>query len=167
MLHVNQRRSCADALRLFQERAQAVRADFVITSDNGESVADICRRLDGLPLAIELAAARVKVLPTGALSAHLRERLPILTGGARDSPACQRTLRETIAWSYQLLESSQQQLFRRLAVFVGGCTLPAVTTVCFDKNIAAHNVIGEVAALVDKSLLQDVESTIRARVSSC
>jgi predicted ATPase/DNA-binding NarL/FixJ family response regulator/DNA-binding XRE family transcriptional regulator len=148
----------ADAVRLFQERAHAIRADFVITSQNAESVADICRRLDGLPLAIELAAARVKVLAPADLLAHLQRGLPILTGGARDLPARQQTLRETIAWSYQLLEPSQQQLFRRLTVFVGGCTLPAVAAVCFDQNDAPLKELDEVATLIDKSLLQQVES---------
>jgi predicted ATPase/DNA-binding CsgD family transcriptional regulator len=148
----------ADAVRLFQDRAQATKADFAVTSENGETVAEICQRLDGLPLAIELAAARIKVLHPIALLAHLQRRLPILTGGARDLPARQQTLRETIAWSYQLLGSSEQLLFRRLSVFVGGCTLSAVATVCHGVGDAHGEVLDGVAALVDKSLLQQAES---------
>jgi DNA-binding CsgD family transcriptional regulator len=98
------------------------------------------------------------VLPPADLLAHLHRGLPILTGGARDLPARQQTLRDTIAWSYQLLEPPQQQLFRRLTVFVGGCTLPAVAAVCFDQNDAPLKVLDELAALIDKSLLQQVES---------
>jgi predicted ATPase/DNA-binding XRE family transcriptional regulator len=147
-----------DAVRLFQERTQAVRSDFVVTSDNADAVAEVCRRLDGLPLALELAAARVKVLPPAALLAQLERRLPLLTGGARDLPARQQTLRETIAWSYQLLEHSQQLLFRRLTIFVGGCTLPAVANVCLDGEAAPHEVVDGVAGLIDKSLLREMES---------
>jgi predicted ATPase len=148
----------AEAVRLFQDRAQATKADFAVTTQNGEAVAEICRRLDGLPLAIELAAARSKVLPPAALLAHLQRRLPILTGGARDVPARQQTLRATIAWSYQLLGPSEQRLFRRLSIFVGGCTLPAVAAVCLGDGEAHPEVLDGVAALVDESLLQPVES---------
>jgi predicted ATPase/DNA-binding CsgD family transcriptional regulator/DNA-binding XRE family transcriptional regulator len=151
----------ADAVRLFQQRAQAVKAEFVITRDNAESVADICRRLDGLPLAIELAAARIKVMPPTALLAHLQRRLPILTGGARDLPTRQHTLREAIAWSYRLLGPSHQQLFRRLTVFFGGCTSPAVAAVCADDGDAPHQVLDGLAALVDQSLLRQDDSVTR------
>ena len=121
-------------------------------------MAEICGRLDGLPLAIELAAARVKILPPAALLAHLQRRLPILTGGARDLPSRQQTLRETIAWSYQLLGRSQQQIFRRLTVFVGGCTLSSVAAVGLDDGDAPDEVLDMIAALVDQSLLNQVES---------
>src|SRR5579859_7403163 len=147
-----------EAARLFYERARAIRADFAITRDNVAAVAEICGRLDGLPLSIELAAARVKILPPAALLAHLQRRLPILTGGARDLPSRQQTLRETIAWSYQLLGRSQQQIFRRLTVFVGGCTLSSLAAVCLDEGDAPGEVLDVVVALVDQSLLNQVES---------
>jgi predicted ATPase/DNA-binding CsgD family transcriptional regulator len=147
-----------DAARLFYERARARRADFAITTDNAVPVAEICRRLDGLPLAIELAAARVSVLSPAALLAHLHRRLPILTGGARDLPSRQQTLRETIAWSYELLGTSEQQLFRRLTFFVGGCTLASIAAVSLNNADAPDAVLDVVAALVDQSLLKRVES---------
>jgi predicted ATPase/DNA-binding CsgD family transcriptional regulator/DNA-binding XRE family transcriptional regulator len=147
-----------EATRLFYERARARRADFAITRDNALAVAEICRRLDGLPLAIELAAARVRVLPPAALLAHMQRRLPILTGGARDLPSRQQTLRETIAWSYQLLGASEQRLFRRITVFIGGCTLASIATVCLDTGDAPEVLLDLVAALVDQSLLKQVES---------
>jgi predicted ATPase/class 3 adenylate cyclase len=118
------------ALALFVERATAVRADFAVTNANAPAVAEICHRLDGLPLAIELAAARTKILSPQAMLGRLDQRLPLLAGGARDLPARQRTLRDTIDWSYGLLDPAEQTLFRRLAVFVGGCTLAAAETVC-------------------------------------
>ena len=118
-----------EAVRLFIERAQAVKPDFAIDNDNAPAVAEICWRLDGLPLAIELAAARVRLLSPQAMLARLEQRLPFLTGGARDAPERQRTLRDTIAWSYDLLQPEEQTLFRRLAVFVGGCTLEAAEAV--------------------------------------
>ena len=108
------------AVRLFVARALEVAPDFAVTNITAPAVATICVRLDGLPLAIELAAARVKVLPPAALLGRLEKRLPLLTGGPRDLPARQQTLRNTIAWSYDLLEPSEQALFRRLAIFAGG-----------------------------------------------
>jgi predicted ATPase/DNA-binding NarL/FixJ family response regulator len=148
----------AEAVRLFEVRARGVKSDFAVTPQNGEVVLEICRRLDALPLAIELAAARIKVLPPGVLLAHLQRRLPILTGGARDAPARHQTLRGTIAWSYDLLDRSQQRLFRRLTLFVGGCTLSAVSAVCLDDTETQATVLDGVAALVDQSLLQPMES---------
>src|SRR5262249_25130482 len=125
-----------EAVRLFVERAQAVRADFALTPANAFDVAELCRRLDGLPLAIELAAARARLLPPSAMLARLggttgAHALHFLTGGPRDQPARLQTLRSTIAWSYDLLEPHEQVLFRRLAIFVGGCSLDAVDAVGF------------------------------------
>jgi predicted ATPase/class 3 adenylate cyclase len=132
-----------EALALFMERAAAAKPEFV---DDG-SVVDICRRLDCLPLALELAAARVKVLSAAELLKRLDRRLPILTGGPRDAPERQRTLRATIAWSYDLLSADEQRVFARLAVFAGGCTLDAAEEVCCAG-------LDAVAGLIDKSLLR-------------
>ena len=122
--------SDCESVRLFVERAQAVNGQFALTDDNAAAVAEICRRLDGLPLAIELAAARTRLLEPQAMLARLEHRLHFLTGGAHDLPDRQQTLRKTIAWSYDLLDPPEQMLFRRLAVFVGGCTLDAANAVC-------------------------------------
>jgi predicted ATPase/DNA-binding CsgD family transcriptional regulator len=147
------------AVALFLQRAQAVKPALQLMSSNARLIAEICTRLDGLPLAIELAAARIKLLPPQALLTRLSQRLHLLTGGAQDAPARQQTLRNTIAWSYQLLDADEQQLFRRLAVFVGGCTLEAIEVVCaaLDTDAAALPVLDAVASLIDKSLLQQTE----------
>src|SRR5205085_2566920 len=107
----------SEAVRLYIERAESVRPDFALTDENAAAVAEICRRLDGLPLAIELAAARVKLLPPQAMVPRLAHSLALLAGGARDLPARQQTLRGTISWSYDLLDATEQALFRRLSVF--------------------------------------------------
>jgi predicted ATPase/class 3 adenylate cyclase/DNA-binding CsgD family transcriptional regulator len=148
-----------EAVALFIQRAQAVKSEFQVTNANAPAVAEICVRLDGLPLAIELAAARSKLLPPPALLARLSQRLVVLTSGARDAPARQQTLRNTIEWSYQLLDADEQRLFQRLSVFVGGCTLEAIEAVCaaLDTTAAAVPLLDGIASLIDKSLLQQTE----------
>jgi len=141
-----------EAVRLFIERAQAVKSDFVITNDSAPAVAEICYRLDGLPLAIELAAARVRLLPPQKMLAQLNNKLKILVSAARDLPARQQTLRGAIDWSFNLLAPGQQTLFRRLAVFVGGATLEAIEAIC--NAHADLAVFDDVESLVDKSLLK-------------
>jgi non-specific serine/threonine protein kinase len=147
----------SEAVRLFVERAQAVSEGFALTDDNARTVASICGHLDGLPLAIELAAARVKVLPPPALLAKLDRRLPLLTSGGRDLPARQQTMRDTIAWSYNLLAPVEQALFRRLAVFVGGFTLEAAEAVGAGAGDLGADVLDGVASLADNSLLRQEE----------
>jgi predicted ATPase len=122
------------AVALFVERAQAVLPDFTLTEQNAPAVAAICVRLDGLPLAIELAAARAKLFAPTALLARLHDRFALLRGGARDQPTRQQTLRNAIDWSYHLLTPAEQRLFRRLAVFVGGCTLEGAASVGKDRG---------------------------------
>jgi predicted ATPase/DNA-binding CsgD family transcriptional regulator len=151
--------AASEAVRLFVERAQAVRADFALTDANAPAVAEIVRRLDGLPLAIELATARVAHLPPTALLARLERRLPVLTGGARDAPARQRTMRDAVAWSYDLLPPEDQMLFRRLAVFVGGCTLEAAEAVAGTPDDPGGDVLDGVGSLVAKSLLRQEEGS--------
>ena len=126
--------------QLFIQRARAVKPDFKITNDTAPAVAEICYRLDGLPLAIELAAARISLLPPRAMLARLEHRLEFLTGGARDLPARQQTLRNAIAWSYDLLNEKEQMLFRRLSVFVGGCTVEAIEAVAGDNPAGASDI---------------------------
>ena len=141
-----------EAVALFVDRAQAVRPDFVLTAANTPVIAEICARLDGLPLAIELAAARIKVLPPPALLSRLERRLPLLTGGRRDAPERQRTLRDTIAWSHDLLAPDECRLFRRLGVFVGGWTLDAAEGIVnLEEDL---NVLGGLTTLVEMSLVR-------------
>jgi predicted ATPase len=154
------------AVRLFVERAQAARPTFALTAANASAVAAICGRLDGLPLALELAAPRVKLLPPSALLARLHHTLPLLTGGGRDVPARQQTLRATIGWSYDLLDTGERVLFRRLAVFAGGCTLEAAEAVCglpAGAEPLGVDVLEGLGSLVDQSLLhvRDLEGEPR------
>jgi predicted ATPase len=143
-----------EAVCLFIERATDVKPDFEVTNDNAPAVAEICVRLDGLPLAIELAAARVKMLPPEALLSRLSQRLKLLTGGARDLPARQQTLRNTIEWSYDLLNEGEKQLFWRMSPFSGGRTLQALEEVCNHDGRLQIEVLDGVQSLLDKSLLQ-------------
>jgi predicted ATPase/DNA-binding XRE family transcriptional regulator len=149
------------AVQLFVERAGEVQPGFTLTDENADAIIDICRRLDGLPLAIELAAARIKVLPPPELRHRLRQRLPLLSAGARDLPLRQQTMRGAIAWSHDLLTEEEQALFRRLAVFAGGCTLAAAEWVfalgssASDQDpVAESDVVDLVASLIDQSLLR-------------
>ncbi len=141
------------ALALFVERAREVQPTLQLTEANGPLIADICQRLDGLPLAIELAAARLKLLPLQALRERLEHRLSVLTGGPRDLPARQQTLYNTLAWSYDLLSDEEQRLFRLLSVFVGGCTLEAVEAVYGAPGGEKAQVLDGVTSLLDKHLL--------------
>jgi predicted ATPase len=145
------------AIALFVERASAVKRDFTLSSENAPAVAAVCARLDGLPLAIELAAARVKLLSPSAMLARLQSCLNLLTGGARDLPTRQQTLRGTVDWSFSLLNPAEQTLFRRLSVFVGGCTLEAVEAVCDTPGDLGIDILDGMASMVDKSLAQQVE----------
>jgi predicted ATPase len=142
---------------LFVARATAVKPDFELSKENASAIAEICVRLDGLPLAIELAAARVKVLSPAAMQTRLASQLQLLTGGARDLPLRQQTLRAAIDWSYDLLNSAEQKLFRRLSVFVGGCTLEGAEAVCDTKADLGVDLLDGMSSLVDKSLVQQVE----------
>src|SRR5579863_6445856 len=148
-----------EAVALFIQRAQAIKPDFTVTNANAPAVAGICARLDGLPLAIELASARIKYFPPQSLLARLEQGLAVLTGGARDLPARQQTLRGAIAWSYNLLPPTEQQLFRRLAVFVDGCTWEAAEQVCTAAGQLEGDILEKLPSLVDKSLLRQQESS--------
>ncbi|HYI14602.1 MAG TPA: hypothetical protein VEX37_04385, partial [Thermomicrobiales bacterium] len=157
------------AVSLFVDRATRISPDFMLTDDNAVVVATICARLDGLPLAIELAAARLKVLtPTSLLDRLGRgpagARLRLLSGGARDLPERQRTMHDTIAWSYNLLDASEQLMLRCLAVFPGGCTLDAAAAVCGTGLVAEHadleaRMLDGMASLVDNSLIYRIDGS--------
>jgi predicted ATPase/DNA-binding NarL/FixJ family response regulator len=144
----------SDAVRLFVERARLVRPGFSLNETQAVTVAEICRRLDGLPLAIELAAARCKIFPAEMLLAQMTERLQWLSDGPRDLPARQRTIRDTISWSYDLLDPEGQRLFRLLAIFVGGFTLDAAQAVGANADGSGRNVTSTVVALVDQGLVR-------------
>ncbi|MDQ2915058.1 MAG: adenylate/guanylate cyclase domain-containing protein [Chloroflexota bacterium] len=142
------------AVELFIERARDVRPDLEVSSEVTTAIESICDRLDGLPLAIELAAARVRVLAPDELLARLERRLPLLIGGARDAPARQRTLRETIGWSHDLLDEQERALFRQFSVFNGGCALQDAEAVLAVGELQAGEVIGGLDSLVVKSLIR-------------
>jgi predicted ATPase/DNA-binding CsgD family transcriptional regulator len=145
------------AVAFFLHRAQSIQPDFALTEANARTIAEICVRLDGLPLAIGLAAARIKLLPPQALLSRLSHRLDLLIGGARDLPARQQTLRNTLQWSYDLLSTEEKRLFRQLSVFVGGCTLEAAFTVYQAGATRPIDVLERIASLLDKSLVQQTE----------
>jgi predicted ATPase len=151
------------AVALFLERAKAVKQDFTITKENATAIAAICARLDGLPLAIELAASRIKLLSPATMLTRLESSLNLLTGGARDLPLRQQTIRGTVNWSYSLLNTAEQSLFRRLSVFIGGCTLEAVEAVCDTKGNLGLDVLDGMASMVDKSLIQQLEEASAER----
>ena len=147
-----------EAVRLFIERARAVKAGFEVTNDNAPAVAKICIRLDGLPLAIELAAARAKILAPEAMLSRLGSRLKLLKGGARDLPARQQTLHGAIEWSHDLLDEEDRVLFRRLSIFVGGFALETAEAVCDSGSEAELDVLDGVESLLGKSLLRQEET---------
>ena len=148
-----------DAVRLFLERASAVKADFGLTAANANAIGQICRRLDGLPLAIELAAARIGLLAPSAMLARLDRRLYMLTGGPKDAPPRHQTMRQTVAWSYELLNDEERRVFRRLAAFTGSFTLAAAEVVAGDPH-ASHEMLERMASLVDKNLLRQTDDTL-------
>ncbi|HZR40699.1 MAG TPA: NB-ARC domain-containing protein [Ktedonobacteraceae bacterium] len=145
------------AVALFVRRALAVKPDFQVTPVNAQAIAEICTRLDGLPLAIELAAARIKLLSPQLLLTRLQHRLQVLTGGARDLPRRQQTLRDTLTWSYDLLDSDEQRIFRSFSVFVRGCTLEAAEEFCRTFQDDSELIFRYIASLIDKNLLQRAE----------
>ena len=147
------------SVALFAERAHAADPGFLLSQENASAVAAICRRLDGSPLAIELAAPWVRLFPPAVLQDRLEQSLTLLTSGARDARARQRTLRETIAWSYDLLSPEEQALFRRLSVFVGGWTLDAVEPVAVPES--GLDALGGLATLMERSLVQRSDATPR------
>jgi predicted ATPase/class 3 adenylate cyclase len=144
------------SVALFVERAQAVKPEFEVTAANARAIANICARLDGLPLAIELAAARTNLFPPHALLARLTRRLSILTQSVRDAPERQQTLRHTIQWSYDLLSEAERRLFRRLAIFAGGCSFDAIEAVSAACGDDPSLVVDVLTSLLDKSLLRQI-----------
>jgi predicted ATPase/class 3 adenylate cyclase len=155
----------AEAVRLFVSRAQSVKPGFEITADNAAAVAEICSRLDGLPLAIELAAARIRLLSPDALLARFDRRLDVLDRGPRDLPARQQTMRDTIAWSYDLLDPDEQQLFTYLSIFAGGATLEAAAAVAGDPESGGGMAdLDLIESLADKSLIQLTGDESRIRM---
>jgi len=144
-----------ESVKLFLERAKSIKPNFAPTNENAPVIAEICLRLEGLPLAIELAAARVKILSPEQISARLENRLKLLTGGAKDLPARQKTMRGAIAWSFDLLNEGEKTLFRRLAVFAGGFTIDAVESICSSEEIDALNCL---TSLVENNLVVQTET---------
>ncbi len=152
-----------EAVQLFIERATLVQPHFIVTKDNAPAIAQICFRLDGIPLALELAAARVKMLSADQISSHLDDRFRLLTGGARTALPRQQTLRAMIDWSYDLLSENECLLLRRLAVFAGGWTLELAEQVCSDEKIDQYEILEMPGKLVDKSLVIMIEGSAGTR----
>lgn len=148
-----------EAVRLFVERASAVKPDFRLTKENANVIGHICRRLDGLPLAIELAAARVGLLAPAAMLARLDRRLFMLTGGPKDAPPRQQTMRQAVAWSHELLNDEDRRAFRRLAAFTGSFTLAAAEVLAADPDVP-QDMLERMASLVDKSLLRQTDDSV-------
>jgi predicted ATPase/DNA-binding SARP family transcriptional activator len=153
------------AVELFTDRARAVRPGFLADGQAGDVIEDICRRLDGLPLAVELAAARLRALPLAVLAERLGDRFRLLTGGARTALPRQQTLRAVVDWSYDLLFEDERRLFARLAVFTGGCGLAAAEAVCADEQVPAGEILDVLSRLVDKSLVTASSAGGEARFS--
>ena len=145
--------AAVEAVELFTRRAIAAEPRFEVTEANAEPLGELCRRLDGLPLALELAAARVRLLPLAAMVSRLENRLPLLSGGSRDLPARHRSLRAAVAWSYELLEQTQQQLFRKLSVFRGGWTIEGAAAMRDAAGGESESLLNDLAALLDSSLI--------------
>jgi len=151
------------AIELFVDRAYRARPDFVVNDQNAATVAEICRRLDGVPLAIELAAARARALTLTEILDSLHDRFRLLTGGARTAVRRQQTLRASVDWSHALLTEPERALFRRLAVFMGGFDLDGAQSVCGGGDVERYQVLDQLALLVDKSLVVADESGSRSR----
>ena len=148
-----------EAVRLFVERAVSAQPSFALTDANAAAVAQICHRLDGIPLAIELAAVRVKVLPPEKILARLEDRFQLLTGGSRTALPRQQTLRAAVEWSYELLDAQERTLLNRLGIFSGGCTLEAAEDVCGGDGVPRDDVLDLVSHLIDKSLVGPSEGS--------
>jgi non-specific serine/threonine protein kinase len=147
-----------EGVRLFVDRAQATQPSFQLTDKNAAAVAHICHRLDGIPLAIELAAVRVKVLPVEQILARLQDRFALLTGGSRTALPRQQTLRATVDWSYDLLSEPERKLLNRVSAFAGGFTLEAAESVCAWDGLESFDVLDLLSPLIDKSLVVPNES---------
>jgi predicted ATPase/tetratricopeptide (TPR) repeat protein len=145
-----------DAVELFIQRAQAVKPEFTVSNANAPAIAEICYRLDGLPLAIELAAARIKLLTPQGLLSRLEHSIEILRGGTRDLPERQRTLRSAIDWSYNLLNDAEKKLYRRLSIFIGGWTLDAAETVCDINGDLEDSLDDTLTSLIDNNLVLQI-----------
>ena len=152
-----------EAIELFTDRARRVRPDFTVTDDNAATVTEICRRLDGMPLAIELAAARVRALSLDEILGSLHDRFRLLTGGARTAVRRQQTLRASVDWSHALLTEPERVLFRRLAVFLGGFDLDAAQAVAGDAEVERYQILDQLALLVDKSFVVAENTSGRTR----